>query len=192
MKILAIFAHPKATSLNHSILEAVQQEALAKGHELRTRDLYEMNFNPVLSSKELGQADGKVPNDVLQEQEHITWAEVLIFIYPIWWYDRPAILKGWIDRVMTHGFAYGPSPHGITGLFKHRKALVFQTAGASEKTYQDNGGSAIVEKSMSNGMLRYCGIQDVDVHTFYSVFTASSEQIAEIMNRVKQSISSLQ
>lgn len=191
MKILTIFAHPKATSLNHSILEIVQGEAKARGHEIRTRDLYEMNFNPVLSSSELGHTDGKVSEDVRLEQEHITWAEALIFIYPIWWYDRPAILKGWVDRVLTHGFAYGPSPNGIVGLLKNRRALVFQTAGASENTYRENGGSLIVEKSMSHGTLRYCGIDDVDIQTFYSVFTATGQHHSEIAETVKGKIASL-
>ncbi len=191
MKLLIIFSHPKEQSLNSAILRSVEKGAQEGQHEVRVRDLYALNFNPVLSQDELHHSDGKVAEDVKCEQEHILWADALVFIYPIWWYDRPAILKGWIDRVFTFGFAYGPSPQGIVGLLAQKKALVFQTAGSNEEKFTATGGLHAVDASMKEGTLKYCGIQDVEVHTYYSTFTKTSEEIAEILERVKISIANL-
>lgn len=191
MKLLIVFSHPKEQSLNSAILHRVKQGAQEGQHDVRVRDLYALNFNPVLSQDELDHSDGKVAEDVKYEQEQILWADVLIFIYPIWWYDRPAILKGWIDRVFTFGFAYGPSPQGIVGLLAPKKALVFQTAGSDEVKFSALGGPNAVGASMKEGTLKYCGIQDVQMHTYYSTFTKTSEEIAELLQKVKNSIANL-
>lgn len=191
MKLLAIYAHPNSPSLNRSILEVIEREADAKGHELKVRDLYALGFNAVLSANELHQGDGKVAEDVREEQEFVNWADILIFIYPIWWYGQPAILKGWIDRVFTLGFAYGPTPNGIKGLLKQSKALIFQTAGASEEKYQELKGHLNIEETISFGALKYCGIENTDVQTFYSVFSRPQGQMNEIFEQVQKCISSI-
>lgn len=191
MKLLTIFAHPEGPSLNQSILKSVEVGADLGHHELKICDLYALNFNPVLSKDELTQGDGKVSKDVEYHQQLVRWADILIFIYPIWWYDRPAILKGWIDRVFTFGFAYGPSPHGITGLLKQSQAVVFQTAGSGEEKFKSLGGHSAVEGAMREGTLNYCGIQNVDMHTFYATHAKSKSEIAELLKDVEQIVKQL-
>ncbi len=193
MKLLAIYAHPKGPSLNRSILESIETAAAANGHELRIRDLYALEFNAALSADELHlhQKDGNAPDDVREEQMHMKWADILLFIYPIWWYAQPAILKGWIDRVLTFGFAYGRSPEGIKGLLKHSKALVFQTAGAGEAKYRDIKGRVNDEDSPTFGTLKYCGIEEIQVQTFYSVFSRDKGQMDEVFTKVQASVDAL-
>lgn len=102
MKVLTIFAHPNPKSFNRAVLDTVTGELRKKNAEVRVKDLYAMNFNPILSGSDFEQLlAGKVPDDIAAEQADVTWADVLIFIYPIWWIGQPAILKGWLDRVMT-------------------------------------------------------------------------------------------
>jgi putative NADPH-quinone reductase len=64
-----------------------------------------------------------------------------VFIYPIWWFGPPAILKGWIDRVFTRKFAFDFTATGMKGLLTHEKALILNTLGGDEATYQTNAGT---------------------------------------------------
>jgi len=107
MRHLVIYAHPNQDSLNSQLKEALVQQLEEQGHDIIIRDLYRMNFNPILSSNDIiGQMSGESAGDITREQEFITWAETITFIHPIWWTGLPAILKGYIDRVFTYGFAY--------------------------------------------------------------------------------------
>lgn len=84
------------------------------------RDLYAINFQPVISSSEV---IGGIGEDVVREQEFLQWAEVITLIYPIWWTGMPAIMKGYIDRVFSYGFAYKYVNGVQMGLLKERKLL---------------------------------------------------------------------
>jgi NAD(P)H dehydrogenase (quinone) len=107
MKHLIVYAHPNKDSLNSRIKNCVSRILQEKNHEVLCRDLYEIDFDPVLTLADMnGQRKGQVSDDVRQEQEYITWADCITFIYPIWWTGLPAMMKGYIDRVMSYGFAY--------------------------------------------------------------------------------------
>lgn len=88
--------------------------------------MYELNFNPVLKDDGFTvKQTGKIPASVRIEQEHLLWAENILFIFPTWWGGMPAILKGYIDRVFTNGFAFESQAAGSKGLLKNRKAMIF-------------------------------------------------------------------
>lgn len=117
-----ILAHPQSTSFNARLFHEGSQK-LAADYDVVTTDLYAQSFDPVLSAKDLGepfgragnvvdlmgeaQAAGQLADDVVEEQRKVAAAELLVFQFPLWWYGVPAILKGWFDRVLTNGFAYG-------------------------------------------------------------------------------------
>lgn len=122
MKHVIVYAHPNTESFNHAILETVKKELEEKGHEVRVRDLYELNFNPVLGASDfISFSQGNTPADIKEEQEHISWADSITFIYPVWWAGLPAILKGYVDRVFSHGFAYAYGENGIEKLLSGKK-----------------------------------------------------------------------
>jgi NAD(P)H dehydrogenase (quinone) len=103
MKHLIIYAHPNANSLNGQLKNILVEHLEQNSHELVVRDLYQLNFDPVLSLEDMaGQRAGIVADDVKQEQEYITWADCITFIHPIWWTGLPAIMKGYIDRVFSY------------------------------------------------------------------------------------------
>lgn len=84
--------------------------------------LYELNFNPVLGASDfISFSKGNTPEDIKEEQEHISWADSITFIYPVWWAGLPAILKGYVDRVFSHGFAYAYGENGIEKLLSGKK-----------------------------------------------------------------------
>src|SRR6185369_5924470 len=136
MKHLIIYAHPNKSSLNHFIKQTAVAALENAGHEVVVRDLYEINFNPVMSLEDMnGQRNGTVAGDVRIEQEFIEWAEAITFIYPIWWTGLPAIIKGYIDRVMSYGFAYRYDNGIQKGLLQGKSAFIINTQGKSNAEY---------------------------------------------------------
>lgn len=102
MKYLIFYAHPNPQSFNHAIREKIEGALQAANCEYTVRDLYEMRFDPALQAAEIAMGwDSPVPDDIKQEQDRIRASDVLIFIYPIWWSDMPAMLKGYFDRVFS-------------------------------------------------------------------------------------------
>ena len=179
-KALIVYAHPNPKSLNRAILETVQQGLIQKGAETRLHDLYAMNFNPVLAGSELANRGAAAP-DVANIQADITWADTLIFIYPIWWMDRPAILKGWFDRCFTRGFAFTSKGEGLLG---GRKAIILQTAGC-DSNYYGKEGEKIFHNSIGSGSLGYAGITEITAKTFYSVVSETDEARKKMLEEAK-------
>jgi len=153
MKALIVYTHPNPRSFNHAILETVEADLKGRGVEVRVSDLYAKRFDPALSPRDFESfAAGRLPQDICDEQNDVTWADLLVFIYPIWWYERPALLKGWFDRVFSIGFAYKPSDKGIVGLLKGKRGLVFSTAGAFEEESVQSGMIAEVGRYRPGGV----------------------------------------
>jgi NAD(P)H dehydrogenase (quinone) len=115
------------------------------------------------------------PRDVLNQQKKVAAAEALVIIAPVWFVGFPAILKGWIERVFTYGFAFSFKPEGWQGemggripLFKHKKALIISTTLFNEKAYQGGLGEAM-KRLMDDFGFRYPGIRHVEHVYFYAV-----------------------
>ena len=112
MNILIIYAHPSKQSFTFQVFESLKKGLLKSGHSIEISDLYAMNFQTDLSESEynregFGQLNLPIPEDVKTEQEKLERADCVIFVYPVWWSDCPAKMKGWFDRVYTVGYAYG-------------------------------------------------------------------------------------
>src|SRR4030042_6427342 len=119
MKVLVFYAHPFPKSFNHAVLERFTQGLQSKGHAVEILDLYDSGFNPLLTAGDLASLQGgEVPADIKAEQTRVSGAEGLAFIFPLWWSSMPAMLKGWIDRVFSLGFAYAFTEAGSGGLVK--------------------------------------------------------------------------
>lgn len=188
MKTLVVFTHPNPKSFNAAILQVVQEELATKSAEVKVKDLYAINFNPTLAAQDfVNLQSGKPSPDVATEQEDVAWADTLIFIYPIWWHERPAMLKGWIDRVFSYGFAYQYGEQGFEGLLKGKRALVFTTSGADEKTALETGQAEAI-KSMLYGTLSACGIEVLNHINFYAVPTVSDEDRKAMLEKVRNMI----
>ena len=93
MKILIVYANPNPESLSGRVKNLVSGTLKKKGYEVEIRDLYQMKFNPVLTAADqTANAAGNIPSDIKKEQEFIKWADMIYFIYPIWWTGLPAII----------------------------------------------------------------------------------------------------
>jgi NAD(P)H dehydrogenase (quinone) len=167
MKHLIIYAHPNQDSLNHSLKQSVINALEKDSHEFVIRDLYQLDFNPVLSLEDMkGQRQGQVAVDISQEQEYISWAESITFIYPIWWTGMPAIMKGYIDRVMSYGFAYRYHQGVQQGLLEGKQAVIINTHGKSNAEYEATGMNKALLLTSDEGIYNYCGLE-VKKHFFF-------------------------
>ncbi|MFD2673509.1 NAD(P)H-dependent oxidoreductase [Marinicrinis sediminis] len=186
MNTLILYAHPNPQSFNAAIKHTLQHSLQEQGSEVRIRDLYEMRFNPILSVDDFNEyAQKSLPADVKEEQEHIAWAEQLILLYPTWWISMPAILKGYVDRVFTNGFAFRYTESGAEGLLTGKKALVFQTCGQPEQVLQQYGLIEPLRISIDTGILGFCGIETLAHEIFYEVPTITDDDRKQMLDKVK-------
>ena len=193
MNYLIIYTHPNPGSFNHAIMETVTEELRHHGRGVKIRDLYQMEFNSVLKSEDFANMQrGSVAQDLKEEQELIRSAEVMIFIYPLWWAGMPAMLKGYIDRVFTEGFAYRISDKGISGLLAGKKIFLFTTMGASMGDYEESGFLKSMGQITDTGIFTFCGCEVIGHKYFPSVpYVTDSDRkkmLEEVRELVKQSL----
>jgi len=137
MRALVIYCHPHSGSFTAAVRDTVLDKLTAAGAEIRLRDLYADGFQPLLTQAEwqgyLDSPTNRAP--VAQGCDDLQWCDTLIFVYPTWWYGLPAMLKGWLDRVMLPDVAF-LMPDGVNktirpGLTHITRLGVFTTCGAS-------------------------------------------------------------
>jgi len=122
------------------------------------------------------------PKDVLQQQKKVAEADVLVFITQVFWMHFPAIVKGWMERVLTYGFAYKLNENGWKGdpdgrlpLLKIKKAIIMQPTFFNEKVYREKGFKDAITKTIDDWSFKYPGINDVDHIFFHSIVSVSAE-----------------
>ncbi len=137
MRALVVYCHPKTDSFNAAVKDLVLAKLRAVGAEVRLADLYRCGFTPVLTDAEWeGYLTCPTNADaVADDVADLRWCDTLIFVYPTWWYGLPAMLKGWLDRVMLPDVAFlmpDDSNRNIRPGLRHITRLgVFTTCGAS-------------------------------------------------------------
>jgi NAD(P)H dehydrogenase (quinone) len=132
MKVSLILGHPAPGSFNHAICATAVAALEAAGHECRFHDLYAERFDPVMPADELAK-DAVLPPEIERHCQEIGEADGIIIVHPNYWSAPPAILRGWVDRVLRAGRAYNFVPDGkggakSVGMLKAAVGLVFTTA----------------------------------------------------------------
>jgi NAD(P)H dehydrogenase (quinone) len=173
---LIVFAHPNPKSFCKAITDTVERTSREQGADVRVRDLYKAGFDPILKPADFETfKNGTVPEDIAAEQEHIRWADIITFVYPVWWASCPAMLKGYIDRVFSSGFAYEYQDDGPRGLLKGKKAMLFSTTGSSSEDYAASGIQDAMKTIADQGILAFTGIE-VLRHTFFGAVPFVSDE----------------
>lgn len=187
MKTLVIYSHPNPKSFNAAILGVVKEELGKKGAEVKVKDLYAMNWSPVLSGSDFQQfLAGKAPEDIAREQADVSWADALIFVSPIWWYSFPAMLKGYIDRVFSQGFAYEYTQTGPRGLLQGKRAFIITTTGADESIANHTGMMNAINTSIVNGIFSFCGFAGAKYKNCFAVPMVSDEDRKGMLEEVRE------
>ena len=178
MRVLIVFAHPVRKSFNRAILEATKKGLTDAGHEVKIADLHAEKFQSAMTEADFAQFENQpMPEDVLREQARIEWSDAMVFIFPLWWWSIPGILKGWIDRVMSYGWAWLDPSDPDSGNLKSRKILVLTTAGASAGQLSKRGYDAAFHTQLNIGTWDYCGFKDVTTKIFHGVHHETPEAL---------------
>lgn len=165
MRVLTVFCHPDHNSFSGALLERFVAGAEAAGHEVEIADLYREGFDPVMRLRDLQQFDGvEMPPEILAEQARIEQCDALGMIFPLWWWSLPAMLKGWLDRVWSAGWAYQWEHDPEGSLLRPRPCTLLVPAGASAKMMSSQEYDKKIELLWRYGILDYCGIEPSSIH----------------------------
>jgi NAD(P)H dehydrogenase (quinone) len=185
MKHVVVFSHPNPRSFNRAILDSYVGALEHGGHEVRVRDLYGLGFQPVLSATDLvGAASGRVAEDVRVEQEHVAWADVVTFIYPLWWAGMPAVAKGYLDRVFSEGFAYAFDETGLRKLLASKGAVTITTLGDTSENYRRLGFFDAMNRLMDGILFDFAGLKPLEHKYFGSVVLTTDDERRRMLEEV--------
>ena len=197
MRTLIVYCHPNPQSFSAALFTAAQKTLASRGHELRCIDLYAERFDPVLS---LSERIDYLPNPKAIEakvQAHVDalrWCEHILFVFPVWFYGPPAMLKGWLERVWLPGVAFLPPPHkGKTALagLQHIQRLTVITHGGSPWWWLKLIGDPckrLFTRGLRAIMAKNCRSTYLQLHNMNNVSRAECEVF---MNKVRRSLESI-
>ena len=191
MNASVILAHPAPGSFNHAIADTAVQALRAAGHCVAFHDLYQEQFPPLFSAAEI-QQNAELDPAVARHCAEITDANGIIIVHPNWWGMPPAILKGWIDRVLRPGIAYrfvaNDKGEGVPlGLLKARAAIVFNTANTPDEREHEVFGDPL-DVLWKKCVFGLCGVRTVHRRTFSVVVTSALQQRVAWLHEVSATV----
>lgn len=192
MKISVILAHPDPASFNHAIANTAVNTLIQNNHEVCFHDLYEEQFDPLLPAGEIPKV-AVLPDEIATHCREIAAADGIIIVHPNWWGQPPAILKGWVDRVIRPGVAYefieGDKGEGVpNGLLKARCAMVFNTSNTEMQRELTVFGDPL-ETLWKNCVFGLCGVSVFHREMFNIIVTSSKADRKEWLQEVTQKVS---
>ncbi|NGO69132.1 NAD(P)H-dependent oxidoreductase [Streptomyces boncukensis] len=211
MKVLWIFAHPEP----HSLGSALRTEGIGAlrehGHEVVESDLYSMEWKPTVDRADfpsagdgrllIGDAQedaytgGRLSPDIRAEHDKIAWADTLVLHFPLWWFGPPAILKGWFDRVLVQGFAFGvKDEHGRTrrygdGGLAGKRAMVLTSVGARASGFGPRGIHGHVHDMLfplHHGTFWYTGMDTLPPFVVYGADRYTQADFTECASALRE------
>lgn len=189
MDILIIVGHPDKNSFNHAIANCCRNRLTENGHSAVFHDLYGEGFEPALPAAEIPK-NGPVDAVVKKHNDELANCDGIIVVHPNWWGQPPAILKGWIDRVIRPGVAYefsdGDDGEGVPiGLLKARVGVVFNTSNTSE-TRENAIFKDPLETIWKNCIFDLCGVKTFDRKMFRIMVASDLPQRRVWLNEVQE------
>jgi NAD(P)H dehydrogenase (quinone) len=186
MKHAVIVAHPSARSRTSSAAKAYAIAVKAAGDDVVVRDLYRLGFDPCLKADEIPRSSGyQAASDVVAERDALSDVDVFALVYPFWFNAPPAILKGYVDRVFSMGFGYGPMTGGTEPLLEGRKLISFSFSGAPDRWVRETGALESLMTLFDRHLAAMCGLQVLDhVHTGGIVPDMTQESVDQVLGNV--------
>ena len=211
MNVLIVHAHPEAQSFTTAMLKTAVDELTRAGHSVEVSDLYEMEWNPVASADDFGTRKnpdyltyaleqrhayeaGSIAPDIAREIEKLKKADLVIFNFPIYWFSVPAILKGWIDRVLISGLCYGGMRFYDQGGLKGKKAALSFTLGGRPHMFGEDaihGELDVLLRPLLRGTLAYVGMDVLPYFAGYHIPYLKPEAREEIMQQYRAWLAAL-
>lgn len=213
MNVLIVYAHPERESLNGTLKELALDTLTDEGHPVQVSDLYAMNWKAVLDEDDFPERmntelfnpimeqlnavkEGAIPQDVKEEMDKVLWADLIIFQFPIWWSNFPAILKGWFDRVFYNGFAFNLAEMQLygNGPLKGKKAMLSFTTGAPRELYTDEGPHGEIEvllKYFNHLLFEFVGMEALPYFAIFGPGDMTEEEREEELDRFQEIIKNI-
>lgn len=199
MNILVVLAHPERSSFNGQMADLAVEAMRDAGHTVSLSDLYGSGFDPVehpkhydarvrsdvfdVQAEQRAASDrGTLPADIVRELERLEQADLLILQYPMWWFSVPAMLKGWVDRVLVYGRTYTSQMRYHKGHLRGRRAMLSVTLGGPEPTFAYNGRNGDIDLLLwpMNMTLHYVGYSVLPPVTSFGIYADSEEDRARM------------
>lgn len=198
MVVLIVFAHPERRSFNGALFDTAVRTLTDAGHVVTTSDLYRMEFDPVsdrrnfrtvkdpdylrLQAEEtLASEQAGFAPDLEAEIAKLEACDLLLFQFPLWWFGLPAILKGWVDRVLVMGRIYGNGRLYADGRFKGKRAMLSLTTGGPAGAYVADGFNGDIQgilRPIHRGILQFIGFDVLAPQIHYGPVRADEAQRA--------------
>jgi NAD(P)H dehydrogenase (quinone) len=183
-----VYAHPEPTSFTAALKDAAVRVLSTAGHQVEVSDLYGEGFNPVAGrhdftrvadpmrfhyqSEQLAASrTGSFAGDLLREQDRLMRADLLVFVFPLWWGGLPAIVKGWFDRVCAYGVAYADGKRFEEGYFVGRRVILGLTTGGTGERFSAGGSYGDIRDvlySVQRCILEYLGLEVMEPFVAYA------------------------
>ncbi len=186
MNHLIVVAHFNSASFTHAVVDVIKNKAENNNETVEIIDLYADKFNPVLDLEDLGwmYQGGEAPENIKSYQEQIKNADKLTVVYPIWWAQMPAMLKGFIDRVFTMGFAFLYDENGPQALLKGKQAHIITCSGSPNEYYEAIGMHKAIKQTIDSGVFEFCGFDTT--HTFFgNVMNGTDEERKAYLDSIR-------
>ena len=189
-KIFIIICNPKEHSSKDFYVQAYIEEAKNKGHEVRVINVYDLNIDFLRFSREKGDFDYSLSDELKQQQENLIWANQLVFVYPVWELSVPPILQTFLAKIFAEGIAAEMSERGPKPLMKDKTAVIIQSY-SMPYFYMKYFYGDLVMKWWKVILTDWCGpkiVKRVDLDMIDSV---SEKRKEKWMNDIKKFISKL-
>lgn len=187
-KVLIIVGHPDLeNSFNGAIARTAAAALTAQGYEPVIRDLYAEKFDPVMTLAETKEKASDAPAEMLAEMEQVKECAGMIFVHPNWWGTPPAILKGWLDRVLRNGFAYGFTENGPWQALNEKIVQVFTTSNTPRNVELEVYGDPL-ENFWKTIVFSLVGAKSFERRNFEQIILSDEKMRAEWLAEVEATI----
>jgi len=163
MHALIVVAHPDPASLTHAVAGQIAEGISASNseHSFEVADLAAEGFDPRFTQPDtaLAMGRGEPLAEVAAEHARLERADALVLVYPVYWWSFPGLLKGWIDRVFTQGWAYEDADGKLVKKLQRLKVHLVALGGANQRTYARHGYFGAMKTQIDHGIFGYCGAQ---------------------------------
>ncbi|MGW8441662.1 NAD(P)H oxidoreductase [Paenibacillus sp. S33] len=180
MKVLTVVSHPRKDSLTFKVADRFVQGLADAGHDYEILDLHEIGFDPILKGvdePDLTVAEQSFSPEVEMEMRRMKEHDALAFIFPLWWWNLPAMLKGYIDRVWNNGFAYG------SNYLHHQHVLWIGLAGVSKEQMKKRNYDKMITHLLNVGIADYCGVSNSKVEFLDETLSSNSGHFEMLLDQ---------
>lgn len=183
MHILTVLDHPNPQSFSAAIAQSFMSGAKSAGHTTELADLHAEGFTPTWSLADAApEAHPNGGQDIAAEHQRIERADAICLVFPLYWWGMPAMMKGWVDRVWSWGWAYNQLDDPNTSLQRPRSGLLLVPAGARSDEIEAKGYRAAMETAWIDGTFGYFGLSPRRLDLLCGS-TGSDARRAELLNR---------